>query len=353
MLIRKNIVDLPAYSAGKATDDKKIIKLNSNECPFEPPRAIYRRAAKIRRINRYHEASGLTLREGIARELGLSADWVVLGNGSGELIKTYLEAFVDKNQEVIIADVTFSLYRLYSLIYDVAIKTIPLNDDLRLNLGAWADVVDEKTGAVFLVNPNNPTGEFFTYEELRKVFAKIPSRVGIFLDEAYIHYTDEKKTQGFKELLLSFPNLFVLRTFSKVGLAGIRMGYGIARPELISVLHKVRPPFNTNVYAQELSTLLCLEKKYLRKIKENNTAQKKFLSEGLRALGLTVFPSEANFLLIKSRPGLHASLEKKGILIRNAQSFGLSADYYRITIGTSLENRKLLAALGEVMQCVE
>ncbi|PKL11130.1 MAG: hypothetical protein CVV50_06135 [Spirochaetae bacterium HGW-Spirochaetae-6] len=262
-----------------------------------------------------------------------------------------MEAFVDKNQEVVIADVTFSLYRLYSHIYDAAIKTIPISDDLRLNLSAWADSVDEKTGAVFLVNPNNPTGEFFSYEELRKVFEKIPPRVGIFLDEAYIHYSDESKIQGFKDLLISFPNLFILRTFSKVGLAGIRMGYGIARPDLISVMHKVRPPFNTNVYAQELSISLCREKKYLRKIKKNNTIQKESLSAGLKALGLSVFPSEANFLLIKSRPGLHISLEKRGILIRNAQSFGLSADYYRITIGTPLENRKLLAALGEVMQC--
>jgi histidinol-phosphate aminotransferase len=349
MQIKKNVQALKPYVAGKPTDNRDFVKLNANECPFDIPRSVYKKTSRIRNVNRYHEGSGFKLREKIARFMGLNQDNVILGNGSGELIKTFLETFCEKDTSVIIPEGTFTLYSLYSLIHYNNPVRVPLNEDYSVNLEEIVQKTNQDTSVIFISNPNNPTGQAYSYEKLEDFFSKIPSDTGIFLDEAYIHYSSFYDEAKVKELIDKFPNLFVLRTFSKIGLAGVRMGYGMGNREMIQAMHRVRPPFNTSIYAQKMAEALLDEVKYLDKIRDNNTSQRTILKEEIASLGLKVYPSHGNFLLISGKENLDKILEEKKILIRSTQSFGLPSDYYRITIGTPEENRVLIKRLKEVL----
>lgn len=349
MKTRSILNSIKAYVPGKPTENRSLIKLNANECPHLIPQNIYKKISEIRYIERYHEASGYELRDKLAQLFNLNVDSFILGNGSGELIKTFLEAFCEKDQEVIMSDTTFSLYSLYSLIHESAIKTISLNSDFQLDLSAMLAAINEKTAAVFICNPNNPTAHAYSYSVLEEFFDKVPDNVGIFLDEAYIHYSPFKNEEKIKDMILKYPNLFILRTFSKLGLAGARIGFGMGDKALINPMNKVRSPFNTNIYAQKAASALLDESDFLSYIQTKNEEQRDFLKSELNKLGIKTYPSFASFFLIKANAELGDLLEEKGILVRKAQSFNLPADYYRITIGTSDENQKLIEVLREVL----
>ena len=349
MKLKESLSTLKAYVAGKSKNNKRIIKLNANECPYDVPDKIYRKAFKVKNVNRYHEPSGAFLRNKIAKELHLDNSNIILGNGSGELIKTFLEAFCEKDSKVIMPEITFSLYQLYSVINENQIIKIPSNSNYGLNLDAMIESIDEKTKVIFICNPNNPTGHSYDYKTLEKVFKNIPDNVGIFLDEAYINYSIHYSSSKTKKMIHDFKNLFILRTFSKIGLAGIRIGYGVGEKSMIESLHSVRPPFNTNIFAQKMAYFLLKEKSYIQKIVKNNQKQKKYLMKQLSQLGFIVYDSDANFILVKAVPELDKMLEKLGILIRKTQSFGLPADYYRITIGKPKENKALVKGIREVL----
>lgn len=350
MKIKKSLSTLKDYVPGKPQSKKNIIKLNANECPYDLPESIYKKAGAIRGINRYHEPSGLALREKIAHRLGLKANNIVLGNGSGELIKTFLESFSENGSEIIMPETTFSLYSLYGTINGNNITQLPLTKDLKIDLNATIKAINHKTAALFICNPNNPTGHTFSYTELEEFFKQVPNSVGIFLDEAYIEYSEILSDEYAKKMIEKYSNLTILRTFSKIGLAGLRIGYAMGTEETISNLHRVRPPFNTNLYAQNLALAILDEKEFLGQILENNQKERSALSDAIQKLGYRVYESQGNFILIKAFEGLADILEKQNIYIRSAKSFGLSSDYFRITIGTPEENRALLKALEEERQ---
>lgn len=349
MQIKKILQFLKPYVAGKPSEKEEFIKLNANECPFDIPEKVYRKIAKIRNINRYHEGSGIQLRQKIAKNIGIDKDCVILGNGSGEIIKIFLETFVAKGEKIVVSEGTFSLYQLYGLINENQIKSIPLDSHLRIDLNLMAEE-SKDSKAVFLCNPNNPTGHAYSYEELEQFFKKIPKETGIFLDEAYIHYSRHYNEKRTKDLLEKYPNLIFLRTFSKIGLAGLRIGYALGTKEVIGAMHQVRPPFNINIYALETAHFILEKREWIKKLIRHNQKERKKIMQFLTKKNIPTIESEANFILIRSFiPDLDKKLEKKGILIRSAYSFGLPADYYRITIGKKKENKQFLKVLEEVL----
>lgn len=350
MRLKKAIEFLKPYVAGKPSDSKKTVKLNANECPYDLPRKIYRKASKIRNLNRYHEPSGFVLRKKLADSMGLTPESFILGNGSGELIQVYLQSFAEKDAEIIMSEATFTLYEMYGIINENKIIKIPLKKDFSMDLEQMASRVNHNTAAVFVCNPNNPTGHSYSYDELERFFKKIPENVGIFLDEAYIFYSKYNDDSRTVQLTQKYKNLFVLRTFSKIGLAGARIGLGFGNPFVIEVMHRVRPPFNINAYAVKLAEWILDSKRYLNKIWKNNEDQKKILIQGLRGLGLEVLDSDSNFILTKLSKTLEKELEKLKILIRNTQSFGLPSEYYRITIGRNAQTQALLRGLKEAVK---
>lgn len=347
MTLKQQLQSLKPYVAGKPLSDQEYIKLNANECPFKLPSSVYKIASRLRGIHRYHEGSGYELRQKIAQGMGFTPEQLILGNGSGELILLFLMAFIESSKKVVISEGTFSLYSMYALMNGNETVRIPLDSELRMDLEAMARAVDGQTGAVFICNPNNPTGHSWPYENIEGFLKSVPQTVAVFLDEAYIHYSPYDNAEKIKILIENFKNLFVLRTFSKLGLAGVRCGYGMAQEEVMEQLHRIRPPFNVNAYALAQASALLEEKKYLSYIRNENFRQLEFLSKGLAAAGLKVYPSHANFVLVKGPENLDRVLESKKVLIRKAQSFGLSADDYRITVGTRKENEILLKRLKE------
>ena len=350
MDLKKNLTLLKPYVAGKPLSEKEYIKLNANECPLPLPQKLYQKTAKLRSLNRYHEGSGLALRKKLSSLHKLDENQFILGNGSGELIQLYLSAFCEKGKEAVIPENTFSLYEIYALLNESKIEKISMTPALEIDLDKILACVHSDTAVIFLCNPNNPTGHTYSYENLESFFSKIPSTAGIFLDEAYIHFSDIYSEEKTKNLIQKFKNLFILRTFSKMGLAGFRIGYGISNSETIELLNRVRPPFNTNRYAQEAAETMLELKEFSLKVIQENKKERDFLSKQMQDLGIKVFSSGGNFIFIQSRPGLDKLLEESKILIRNAYSFGFSSDYYRITVGTQKENRILIKNLRRILK---
>jgi len=347
---RKVLEKVKSYVGGKPIIDKKVIKLNSNESPFMIPKKIIKKSLKcLKTLNRYHEPTGEFLREEIARKIELKPDNIILGNGSGEVIKMFIESFVEPSQNVIIPSVTFSLYSIYSTLNGNNIVYTRLDNELNIDL---EDILSKatKNSVIFLANPNNPTGKSFDYKTIINFMEKLPKDANILLDEAYIEYSSHYNPKIYRELIKRFENLLIIKTFSKMGLAGLRIGYGFSREENIGEMNKVRPPFNTNILAQTIAYNLLKDNKFIDKIRSHVIKERERLSNAIRETNIKVYESDANFILIKTKEGIDKELEKKNILIRNAYSFGLSSDYYRITIGKKRENSILIKALREVLK---
>ena len=220
------------------------------------------------------------------------------------------------------------------------------------DLPAMLAAITPKTKVVFVANPNNPTGTLAPREDVLRLVNEVPKDVLLVMDEAYIEFLDEPVDllplirRGEK------PNLLIMRTFSKIfGLAGLRLGYGIAQPELIAALEKIRQPFNINAIAQAGALAALDDAEHVRKTRANNAAGLKFLTEGLRRLGLELIPSSANFILARAGDGQRVfnELQKRGVIVRPLGGYQLP-EWIRISVGTPEENQRCLAALQEILK---
>ncbi|NBV42117.1 aminotransferase class I/II-fold pyridoxal phosphate-dependent enzyme [bacterium] len=243
---------------------------------------------------------------------------------------------------------TFSEYGFVSHLMDGQVVQIPLTPDFRFDLTAMADAITSKTRLIFIANPNNPTGTIVTDTELRLFMAQVPPDVAVILDEAYAEFVTSPEYPDSISLLAHYPNLIVTRTFSKLyGLAGFRIGYAVASPDVIATLYKVRQPFNVNSIALAAAEIAIQNTKFVQKTLENNDNQKKWLMTELSNLGFNPLPSEANFICVMI--GAHAKdiaqlLMRQGIIVRHLASFGMP-EAIRITIGTPEQNARLLEQL--------
>ena len=344
--IRPKIRALKAYPVAKATG---MIKLDAMENPYGlsgEARAEIAAAVANARINRYPDGGGEEVKAALRRSLKLpDGVGLVLGNGSDEILQM-LTAVVAKPGAVVLApDPSFVLYRMQAELANLRFTGVPLREDLTLDIDAMLAAIErDRPALVWLAYPNNPTGTLFDTRDIERIIAATPGIVAV--DEAYYAFADAT----FLTRVLEFPNLVVVRTLSKVGMAGVRLGYAAAHPAWIAELDKVRPPYNINVLTQAVVPVLLRHGELLA---EQAAAIRRERARMAAARGairrVTGFPSHANFLLVRvpDAPRWFETLKEAGILVKNVDGWHPRlAGCLRITIGTPAENNAVLEALS-------
>lgn len=356
---RQEILAIEPYSPGKPIEEVKqeygltdVIKLASNENPLGPgPLAVSALQKAAGDAHLYPDGSCSRLREALGKKLAVSPSQLIVGNGSDELLKLAAEVFLGPSDSVVMADPTFSEYQFAARLMGASVRRVPLKD-FRHDLPAMAKAVDESTRMVFVCNPNNPTGTIVTHGELKAFLESVPAGVVVVLDEAYVEYVQDDGFPRALDLIGDYPNLLITRTFSKLhGLAGLRVGYGIAQPELISLLQRVREPFNVNALGQAAAVAALRDFEHAAQSVQVNESGKSFLYDLFTSLDLTYVRTNTNFVLVDVRRDSKEVFQRlliKGVIIRSTHSFGLPT-YLRVTVGTDGQNRRLAVALREVL----
>ena len=348
------------YEPGKPIEElerelgiRHAIKLASNENALGPsPKALRAIRTNLRRIHRYPDGGSFYLRQKLAKLLGVEPDWLIFGNGSDEILVFAARTFLEKNDEVIIADPTFLIYEIASQVENARIVKIPIRN-FRYDLGAMKRALTPRTKLVFIANPDNPVGTFQTQSELEAFLNGVPPHVLVVLDEAYYEFAcGEKNYPRSLGLVRRFPNLLVTRTFSKAyGLSGLRVGYGIAHPSVIHALKKVREPFNVNLLAQVAACAALDDRAHLARTLRQTKQGRVFLETELECLGFRIVKTATNFVLADlRRPGrpVYEKLLRAGVIVRSMEAWGL-ANFIRITVGKRAENQRFIRALKQIV----
>ena len=345
-LVRPEVLGMSAYHVADAAG---MVKLDAMENPYPLPEPLRRKLADVLSrvaLNRYPEPNPPKLCELIRRKMAVPQGMeILLGNGSDELIQMLVMALAREGATMMYPTPTFVVYSMSASFMGMRSVPVPLRDDFSLDAEAFiARMRQEKPALVFLAYPNNPTGVLYPEADVLRIIEAAPGLV--VLDEAY-HVFAGKTFMG---ALPKYPNLIVLRTVSKLGLAGIRLGYLAANAEWVRELNKVRPPYNINVLTEAAATFMLEHLDVLEAQAAEIRAERAKLNAGLDALpGITVFPSAANFFLVRvpDAAKTYEALRKQGVLVRNLHP-GL-AQCLRVTVGTPDENRILLNALKEAL----
>ena len=358
-LVKENIRRLKPYSPGKPIEEVEreygitdIVKLASNENPLGPsPKAVEAMRKALEKVSLYPDGICFYLKKALAKHWNVAEEQIIVGNGSDELIHYIGVTFLSAGDEVIQADPSFVRYESAAVLNDCECIMVPLRD-LTHDLEAMAGRITDRTRLIFIANPNNPTGTAVTQRDVDRFMSRLPERVIAVFDEAYYEYVESPDYPDMLSCVNSGANVIVLRTFSKIyGLAGLRVGYGIARPEVIQCLNQVREPFNVNSIAQVGAVASLEDRGQVERSRRVNSEGKQFLYREFEAMGLPYAPSEANFVFFDiqrdCRP-VFEELLKRGVIVRTGDIFGFPT-FFRVTIGTDAENRRFIRALREVL----
>ena len=338
-LLRKNIKSLHPYSSARDEfSGEAMVFLDANENPFNQP------------YNRYPDPLQRELKAKIALLKDVMPGQIFLGNGSDEPIDLLIRAFCEPGEDNVVSiDPTYGMYQVAAGINNVEVKKVSLTETFELDAQKLLNSTNEKTKLVFLCSPNNPTGNCLGKEAVLEVVEKFHGIV--VLDEAYIDFAPGK---SLLPQLNDFPNLVILQTFSKAwGMAGIRLGMAFASAEIISILNKIKYPYNLNILTQQKALELIENRdkveKWVKLLIAEREKMKKLLSDF--PFVVKIFPSDANFILIKmfDARGIYNYLKEKGVIVRDRSKVHLCEGSLRITIGSSEENKLLLNALKELI----
>ena len=359
---KARIMHLPVYQPGKPIDEVKrelglteVIKLASNENPFGcSPKAKEAIIAHVDKANMYPDGASVELKAALAALHGVTPDQIVFGAGSDEVILMIARAYLSPGDETIMADRTFPQYRHNAEIEGATVVEVPLKDGTH-DLEAMLAAITDKTKVVWVCNPNNPTSTIVTKDEVESFLARVPSSVMVVLDEAYVEYVVDERFPNGLELVKRYPNVITLRTFSKAyGLASLRIGYGIGRPELIKSINQVREPFNTTGFAQVAALAAVQDQAFIARCREANAAGIVYLREHFDRLGLKSFPAHGNFVLVdcaRDAKTVYEELLKKGVIVRGGHTASIGfPTMIRVTVGSEAENRTFIEALTAVLQ---
>ncbi|MDH7576361.1 MAG: histidinol-phosphate transaminase [Bacillota bacterium] len=357
---RRAIFNLNPYVPGKPVEEVErelgisgVIKLASNENPLGPsPLALEALQRAIARVNFYPDSNCFYLKRVLAAHLGCREENLIIGNGSDELLKLIAETFLEREDEVIFAHPSFSEYEFASKIMEANCISVPVKEDLTHDLEAMAKKIGPRTKLIFICNPNNPTGTIVTQEELQAFFAGISPDILIIVDEAYHEYVTDPLYPNSLQFVEEGRNVIILRTFSKIyGLAGLRIGYGISRPEIIALINRVREPFNVNLLAQEAARAGLEDKDHLKRSRDMVLEGKEYLYKAFQKMGLKYVPTHANFVFVnvfRDSREVFPALLREGVIVRTGDIFGYPT-YIRVTIGTPQENERFIAGLERVL----
>jgi len=352
---RPGILEIEPYVGGKAEVEgmANVVKLSANEAALGPsPKAIAALRAAVPVVHRYPDGGARALRQAIGARFDLDPGRIVCGSGSDELIQLLMRAYAGPGDEVLYSAHGFLMYRLSALAIGATPVAAP-ERDLRTDVDAMLSRVTSRTRALFVANPNNPTGSYLTREELARLHAGLPNDVLLVIDAAYAEYIGCADYTTGQELVERAGNVVMTRTFSKLfGLAALRLGWLYGPPDVIDVLHRVRGPFNVSALAQTAGIAALEDREHQEQERANNDCWRPWLAEQLAALGLRVHPSVANFVLVGfdadggSARAASAWLERHGILARPMAAYGLP-HCLRISVGREAENQAVIARLRE------
>lgn len=360
---RRQIENIRPYIPGKPIEElerelgiREAMKLASNENPLGPSlRAMRAVAPGLRTINRYPDGDSFLLRSALAKRLRVTPKALVFGNGSNEIIELLVRTYLKPGQEAVTSECSFLVYDLVVPAAGGILRKAPLRN-FTYDLEAIRSQVNRKTRIIFIANPNNPTGTIVREPEFVRFLRKIPDTVLVVMDEAYAEFAADSRYPRSLKLLGRFPNLVILRTFSKIyGLAGLRIGYGVARPEVIDYLNRVRQPFNVNGVAQIAARAALDDRKHIQATRENNRRGLALMYKEFHRLGIRYIPSQANFLLFQvpgSGEEYYQHLLRAGVIVRPMGGYGLP-DWLRVSIGRPGENRRFLSALKKALRTLQ
>lgn len=355
---------LAPYQAGKpisevarefGLDEAGIVKLASNENPLGMPEAARQAMlAAVADIGRYPDANGFALKKAISKKYGVSDDWITLGNGSNDILELAAHAFVQPLQSIVYSEYSFAVYSLATQGVGARAIEVP-SVHFGHDLGAMARAIQDDTRLVFIANPNNPTGTFVPAEVIEKFLLRVPPDVVVVLDEAYNEYLAPEWQYDSIQWVRRFPNLLVSRTMSKAyGLAGLRVGFAIAQPQLTDLINRIRQPFNVNSLAQAAAIAALNDTEFLHKSAQMNAAGYAQLTEAFDEMGIEYIPSYGNFVLMKAGNDnsagsrVNLALLKQGVIVRPVNNYGLP-QWLRVSIGLLAENTAFLNALKKAL----
>jgi len=330
----------------------EIIKLASNENPLGPsPLALQALSQVLGESYLYPDDSCFHLKKKLAERLSLVPESIFVGNGSVEILPLLTLAFLGPEHSAVGSEGAFIWFKIAVHIAAGELIEVPMKNyahDLKAMLGA----VRQNTRLLYIANPNNPTGTIVTRDEVEDFFRRVPGDVLVVMDEAYFEYIDDPVYPDSFKYLRERKNILILRTFSKIyGLAGVRLGYGIASPEIIASLARLHVSFNVNRLSQMAGIAALDDHEHVRKGKAANDAGKEYLHAAYKKLGLFYLPTFANFIFVdfpKDSQVIFEALQRKGIITRTIKEYGFP-NALRITIGTDEQNRKLIKALEEIL----
>ena len=354
------IANLPVYQAGRPIEEvarelglpaSSIIKLASNENPLGPsPKALAAMEHVLENLHLYPDGNAFYLKQKLATKLATETSNLILGNGSNEIIEFVGHAFMRPGVDVVVSQYCFAVYPIVTGLFGANLVTVPARN-LGHDLKAMVKAITPQTRVMFVANPNNPTGTLASRAEIVELVNSVPDQVLLVMDEAYIEFLDD--AVNLVPLIRDgqMKNLILMRTFSKIfGLAGLRLGYGIASPEIITALEKIRQPFNINSIAQAGAMAALDDEEHFAATRANNAAGVEFFESAFKTMKLEFIPSAANFVLIRVGDGAKAfnELQKRGVITRPMAGYQLP-EWLRISVGTPAENKRCLDALKEIV----
>ncbi|MBW3567642.1 MAG: histidinol-phosphate transaminase [Proteobacteria bacterium] len=360
------VKDLAPYQAGKPISELQrelgiddIIKLASNENPLGPsPKAVAVIRGELDDLALYPDGNGFALKRMLADYHGIDAKCITLGSGSDHILELAARVFLGPGRSAVISQYAFAIYNIVAqaagaeLLIADANKPAHATQPYGHNLDNMRALINDTTRMVFIANPNNPTGTWLGKSEMEKFLDAVPRDVVVLVDEAYVDYVKEEDYPDCSLWLRKYPNLIVTRTFSKAyGLAGLRVGYAIANPEITDLLNRVRLAFNPNLLAQSAAVAALGDREHIRRTVEMNNEGLRQMREAYVDLGLEVIPSVCNFYTVDvggpAKPVFDALL-KEGVIVRPVGNYGMP-NHLRISIGTPEQNTRLISALRKVL----
>ena len=355
------IRSLIPYEPGKPIEEVEreygianSVKLASNENPLGPsPKAIAALRAKLDQLNLYPDGDCYYLKQALAQKLGVAPETLIFGNGSNEIIELAARTFLRPGDEAVMAQQAFVVYELIVQAVGARSRAVPLRNFTH-DLDAIAAAATERTRMIFLANPNNPTGTIFRRAQWEAFLGKVSPDALLIVDEAYFEYVQDAEYPNSLAYHSDDRPIVTLRTFSKLyGLAGLRIGYGIGSRELISLMQRVRQPFNVNAAAQWAAIAALADTDHVRRSLAVNRAGLEFLQKEFIRLGLDFVPSHANFILVRVGKGheVFQQLLRQGVIVRPTVGYRFP-EYVRVTVGTAEENQKFIQALEKVIKTV-
>ncbi len=351
---RDNLLGMKPYVPGKPIEElerelgiKNASKIASNENPLGPsPKVLDALGKALNKISRYPDGAAHNLSKALGHYLTVPTNQIILGNGSNELLVLLGQMVLNPGDEVLFSENSFFVYTLTAQLFEAVPKMVPLKDETH-DLQAFSNALTAKTRLVFICNPNNPTGTMVPLLAIEAFLKICPKEVLVVLDEAYYEYVEEKNYFESLRLRENYPNLVILRTFSKAfALAGLRIGYGVAHPQLVEIYQKTRQPFNVNSLAMVAAETALADTPHMKKAVELNSRMRNKLFQGLTLLGLKPTPTHANFIYFNLPYAwdIYQALLRKGVIVRP-----VGPEALRVTTGTEAETDNFLKVFGEIM----